>query len=139
MGSNGQQLSIFLPNGSTKVQVAGTNQNNDHVIWQGVAYAWIIQNPQNVYIAATYNWWWKGAAEVWFDDFTGRTFYFTTPPIPVSQSYDTVFCIGPGVDPGPIESALGGTGHIVVPEVHPLKPPPKLWWPNPGWSASVEP
>jgi hypothetical protein len=74
MGSNGQQLSIFLPNGSTKVQVAGTNQNNDHVIWQGVAYAWIIQNPQNVYIAATYNWWWKGAAEVWFDDFTGRTF-----------------------------------------------------------------
>ena len=124
MGSNGQQLSIFLPNGSTKVQVAGTNQNNDHVIWHGVAAGpWIGNpNPQQVYIAGTLDWWWKGVAEVWFDDPTGKTLYFTTEPIPVSSSDDTVFVAGPGVDPTPLATALGG-GHTVH-SVHSVKPPP---------------
>ena len=115
MGSNGQQLSIFVPNGTTKVQVAGTNQNNDHVTWQGSAAGpWPFNpNPQQVYLAATLDWWWKGVAEVWYNDSTGQTYYFKTPPVPVSYDDDKVFVIAPGIDPRPLNSALGGTGHIV--------------------------
>lgn len=78
MGSNGQQLTIYLPAGTGKVRVAGTNQNNQQVIWDGVA----TQNWQGPYfVAATVDRWWKGPVQIWYNDSQGTTHYGRAPTL----------------------------------------------------------
>jgi hypothetical protein len=99
MGNNGQQLQIYLPSGPGKVRVSGTNQNGQTVTWDGVA----AQGLENFYGVVTQTngvgWWWKGDAQVWWNDSAGQTHTFKVRNIPVQQLQDIVYCWPPGHKP----------------------------------------
>jgi hypothetical protein len=115
MGSNGQQLIVELPGGSSKVRISGTNQNNQQVQWDGVAST--LATPPSVaglLGVFTNGWWWKGKVDIWYNDSAGNTQYFSTN-VPVSYPSDFYIAGVPGV-PG------GGplAGHTVKPP-HPVR------------------
>ena len=81
MATNGLQLAIKTSAGSHET-VNGTNQNNQHSEWHGVA--------DKHGVAFTRNWWWKGPVEILSAH--GRT-RANVPQISVSDTYtvDTSF------------------------------------------------
>jgi hypothetical protein len=73
----------------------GTNQNDQQVTWIGDAADY----QQGYYLAETLDWWWKGDAEIWYNDSNGQTQppFFVTG-IPVNQQfYDATWVYAPGV------------------------------------------
>ncbi len=63
---NGRELILLLPAGTTKVRVAGKNQNDQDAQWDGFSNA-------NGF-ALTQDWWWKGEVSIWYD-YEGTTRY----------------------------------------------------------------
>lgn len=89
MGSNGQQLWIYLPRHSGKVRVSGKNQNYQQVQWDGVSgeFPFGEGDPNRIWGVRTDSWWWKGPVQIWWDDSAGTTHTFSSN-VPVSQPAD---------------------------------------------------
>ena len=99
MADNGQQLWIYLPLNSGKVRVSGSNQNGEQVEWNGDSneFPYGLGNPNRSWGARTDGWWWKGPAQIWWNDSSGTTHNFATN-VPVNQpaAYFSVAFDAPG-------------------------------------------
>jgi hypothetical protein len=96
MGSNGQQVIIYLAPGTGKVRFSGTNQDNQPRLFDTSA----VNDPlsQTFLAAAGDNWWRKGHMDIWYNDSAGTT-HHVVADIPKSQSDDYARLAAPGVNP----------------------------------------
>ncbi|MBV8212419.1 MAG: hypothetical protein JOZ08_04235 [Verrucomicrobia bacterium] len=90
---NGVQIGFVAPRGTGKIRISGQNQNGAVAEWNGVADP----NSDGATVSTvTSNWWWKGTVQIWYNDGSGKTHFFTANVPSVDLQDDTYTVFAPG-------------------------------------------